>query len=199
MNQFLHLIPANGWRVRIYDPTTYKGPITKDVVAFALRKDGVIVPLTTTSNDIDEVPIPTPLVDVCLLGPSDEDSSELPQRRCIAESPSKAATAQTEPHHAGKASSQTAPKDTRPLEIQIFAQIDSAEREIDRGMDIERLICRCHGDGDIRETIQRLYDEHLIFVDPRDHRGCDFYRLTDKAKAKLCEFERNGISEGIKP
>jgi len=75
MNNFLHLIPAaRGWRVCIYDPMKYKGkgPITRDVVAFALRKDGAVVPLIGTSNGIDEVPTPTALGDVYLIEPSDE-------------------------------------------------------------------------------------------------------------------------------
>jgi len=87
VNNFLHLIPATGWRVRIYDPTKYKGPIDRDVVAFALRKDGAVVPLIPTSNGIDEAPTPTALVDVYLLGPSDESVSLSPAAEPIASQP----------------------------------------------------------------------------------------------------------------
>jgi hypothetical protein len=80
VNNYLHLIPpVPGWRVRIYDPTKYKhGPITRDVVAFALKKDGAVVPLIGTSNGIEEVPPPTAFCDVYLLGPSDESISISP-------------------------------------------------------------------------------------------------------------------------
>jgi hypothetical protein len=80
MNQFLHLIsPSPGWRVRIYDPTKYKhGPITRDIVAFALKRDGAVVALIGTSNGIEEVPAPTAFCDVYLLGPSDESISLSP-------------------------------------------------------------------------------------------------------------------------
>jgi hypothetical protein len=192
MSQFLHLIPAAGWRVRIFDPTRYQGPIDKDIVAFALRRDGAVIPLIGTPNGIQEVPTPTALVDVYLLGPSDEVSSEIAQPTGTAETSSKAPRTQSEPPRTDASPPQpnreAIPNDTRPIEIRILEQIDSSEHEIDRGMDTERLICRCHGNGDILETIERLRAEHLIFVDPVEHRGSDFYRLTDKARAMLRDF-----------
>jgi len=44
MNNFLSLIPANGWRIRIFDLRNQDTSI-RDVAAFALRKDGEAVVL----------------------------------------------------------------------------------------------------------------------------------------------------------
>jgi len=145
-------------------------------------------------NGVLETPPPSSDVwAVDLLGPSDENAADLPLSLLHTKLASEAPLDQKL-----QTTGQAVPKEIRPLDIQILAQIDCAEREIDRGMDVERLMCRCHGDGDILETIERLRAEHLIFVDPVDHRGCDFYCLTDKAKTKLRDFERNAVSEGTK-
>jgi hypothetical protein len=89
VNNYLHLIPPTpGWRVRIYDPTKYKhGPITRDVVAFALRRDGAVVALIGTENGIEEVPTPTAFCDIYLLGPSDESICVSPPAEPIASHP----------------------------------------------------------------------------------------------------------------
>jgi hypothetical protein len=199
MNQFLHLIQSTGWRVRIFDLRDQDIAI-RDVAAFALCKNGEVVPLIHIINGVLETPPPSSDVwAVDLLGPSDGDTTDLPVSLLHTKLSFEAPLDQKLSNRADAAPAQATrsaiPKDTAPLDIQILTQIDSAEREIDRGMDTERLICRCHGDGDILETIERLRAEHLIFVDPVDHRGCDFYRLTDKARAKLRDFRNSAVSE----
>jgi hypothetical protein len=192
VNNYLHLIPATGWRIRIFDLRDKEIAI-RDVAAFALKKDGEVVPLIHIINGVLETPPPSSdawVVD--LLGPSDGDTMDLPlislQGKLKSETPLDQRLSKRGVVDPPERNPQSVPKDTRTTEIQIFAQIDSAEREIDRGMDTERLLCRCTGPN-VLGTIERLYAEHLIYVDPREHQGCGFYRLTDKAKTKLRDFE----------
>jgi hypothetical protein len=198
MNQFLHLIPANGWRVRIFDLRDQDTAI-RDVAAFALCKNGDVVPLIHIINGVLETPPPSSDVwAVDLLGPSDENTTDLPlsllHTKLSSETPlDQKLSKREDADPPEKALVHGLPKDTRPIEIQILEQIGSSEREIDRGVDVERLICRCG--ADVLEGIERLRAEHLIFVDPVDHRGCDFYRLTDKARAKLRAFRNSAVSE----
>lgn len=195
MNNFLHLIPATGWRVRIFDLRDKEIAI-RDVAAFALRKDGEVIPLIHIINGVLETPPTSSDVwAVDLLGPSDGDTIDLPisllDTKLKLEKPldqklskrGNTSTPQMELRHG-------LPKDTRPIEIQILDQIDYSERELDRGMDTERLMCRCG--SDVLEGIARLQAQHLIYVDPRGDTGCDFYRMTDRARVMLHEFQGPG-------
>jgi hypothetical protein len=195
MNQFLHLIPANGWRIRIFDLRD-KDIAIRDVAVFALCKNGEVVPLIHIINGVLETPPPSSDVwAVDLLGPS-ENAADIPLSLLHTKLSSEAPLDQKLSNRAETVptrSLQGITKDSRPLDIQILQQIDSSEREIARGVDTERLICRCHGDGDILETIERLRAEHLIYVNPVEPHGCDFYRITDKARAKLRDFNNNAV------
>jgi hypothetical protein len=191
MNQFLHLIPATGWRVRLFNLRDRDVAI-RDVAAFALCKNGEVTPLIHILNGFLETPPPSSEVwAVDLLGPSDGDTTDLAasllHTKLKSEAPlDKKLSKREDADTPQKDLVHGLPKDTRPIEIQILEQIDSSEREIDRGLDTERLMCRCG--SDVLDGIERLRAEHLIFVDPVEYRGCDFYRLTDKARAMLRDF-----------
>jgi hypothetical protein len=197
MNNFLSLIPANGWRIRIFDLRNQDTSI-RDVAALALRKDGEVVALIHIINGVLETPPPSSDVwAVDLLGPSDENAADLPlsllHTKLASETPldqklsSRTNTTSPQTNHQG------VPKDTRPLDIQILGLIEDSERAIDRGMDTERLLCRCNS-GDVLEEIDRLLTAQMIFPEP-DKNGCPFYRLTEKARVRLREFRKAPVSE----
>jgi hypothetical protein len=195
MNNFLHLIPATGWRIRIFDRKD-QNTTFRDVAAFALRRDGEVVPLIHIINGtLEEPPPSSDLWAVELLGPSDENYSDLPTllRTKSSEPPldqklsNRTETAPPQTNYLG------VPKDTRPTEIQILALIDCSERELDRGLDTERLMCRCT--GDVLETLARLRADKKIEADPFEKWGPDFYRLLERGREALREFRNSAVSE----
>jgi len=159
MNNFLSLIPANGWRIRIFDLRNQDTSI-RDVAAFALRKDGEVVALIHIINGVLETPPPSSDVwAVDLLGPSDENAADLPlsllHTKLASETPLDQKLSSRTNITSPQTNHQGVPKDTRPLDKQILGLIEDSERAIDRGMDTERLLCRCNS-GDVLEEIDRL-------------------------------------------
>jgi len=67
-------------------------------------------------------------------------------------------------------------------ETDVLSRIDSAERELNRGEDFERLLCRVG--GDVFDALKRLLKISYIFEDPNIP-DCCVYRVSDSGREAL--------------